>query len=319
MTTSAILETYGGHLAGVAASALWTATSLFFTAASRRLGVTVVNGGRIILAVGLLTLTYRLTSGAWWPALQGAQLAYLAASGIVGLAIGDQALFYSFLDIGPRRASLVMTTAPLFAAIFGWFALGEVLRPAAWIGVGVCVAGIAWVISERGGAAAGFDPARERRGYGLALIYAVCQAGGMLLSKQGMGHGWLPKAEMLSPQPASLVRMSFAALAMLPLLGLHVWRERRLSQAGRPTVRYGTAAAGAVLALGGTIVGPYLGVWMSLVASDRAPLGIAQTCCSLTPLFILPVAAIVEKERITLRAALGALLAVGGLAVLFLA
>ena len=63
--------------------------------------------------------------------------------------------------------------------------------------------------------------------------------------------------------------------------------------------------------------GPFLGVWMSLVATDNAPVGVAQTLCSLTPLFLVPLAALIYKERISPRAALGAIMAVGGAALLF--
>lgn len=62
----------------------------------------------------------------------------------------------------------------------------------------------------------------------------------------------------------------------------------------------------------GAVVGPYLGVWMSLTAMDHIPLGIAQTLCSLSPVLILPVVAVIYKERVTRRAVLGAGLAVAG-------
>jgi drug/metabolite transporter (DMT)-like permease len=57
---------------------------------------------------------------------------------------------------------------------------------------------------------------------------------------------------------------------------------------------------------------------MSLVASDRAPLGVAQILCLLTPLFLIPCMAPLYKERISPRAVIGALAAVGGVAVLFI-
>jgi drug/metabolite transporter (DMT)-like permease len=56
---------------------------------------------------------------------------------------------------------------------------------------------------------------------------------------------------------------------------------------------------------------------MSLVSSDRVPIGIAQTLCSFTPILILPFAVRVHGERIGPRAILGAALAVMGIAVLF--
>ena len=146
---------------------------------------------------------------------------------------------------------------------------------------------------------------------------AACQAGGLLLSKQGMGHGWLPEDRHLDPQAATLLRMLFAGAGVLPILVLHRLRHRGRAQAAMGTESPGRRSAGWSFAACGAVVGPYLGVWMSLVASDRAPLGVAQTLCSLAPVFILPFAVLIHKERVSPRAALGAMVAVGGSALLF--
>lgn len=308
------LHTHVGELAGLATSILWTGTSLLFTAAARRLGPTLVNGTRIGIAIVLLGTTHRLLTGQWIPDLLPRQAALLAASGLVGLTLGDQALFSAFVDIGPRLAMLVMTTAPLLAALFGWAVLGEVLPPHAWLGVGLTLGGVTWVILERppGGAT---RPRHRLRGLACALVGAACQAGGLLLSKQGMGHGWLPEAEHMSAQTATFARMSFAGLGVLPIL---LWWRLRPRAAGSALLSPGGSRLGGLaFTLGGAAVGPFLGVWMSLVASDHAPLGVAQTLCGLSPVFILPFAAIIHKERISPRAVLGAVVAVGGSAVLF--
>ena len=152
----------------------------------------------------------------------------------------------------------------------------------------------------------------------MAFVGAACQAGGLLLSKQGMGHGWLPADQHLDPQAATLLRMVFAALGMLPVLALHTVRERRSRAKGVSSMRLGSRRAGLLFMALGAVVGPYLGVWMSLVASDRAPLGVAQTLCSLSPIFLLPVVAVIYKEEVSRRAMAGAFIAVGGSALLFL-
>jgi drug/metabolite transporter (DMT)-like permease len=82
--------------------------------------------------------------------------------------------------------------------------------------------------------------------------------------------------------------------------------------------RVGQARTGLLLAIGGSFVGPYLGVWMSLEAAHHAPLGVAQTLISLTPILILPFSRMVYHERITPRAICGAVVAVIGVALLFL-
>jgi len=57
------LSAYVGQLAGVGTSILWTFTTLFFTAAGKRLGTTVVNATRICFACCLLAVTHRYLQG----------------------------------------------------------------------------------------------------------------------------------------------------------------------------------------------------------------------------------------------------------------
>lgn len=320
------LHGYAGPAAGVATSLLWTSTSLLFTAAGRRLGVVVVNVSRLLMAIVLLGVTHRLLSGLWVPEAYGRQVGYLALSGVVGLTLGDQALFTAFVDIGPRLAMLIMTTSPLFAALFGRVALGESLPGAAWIGIGLTLGGVAWVVAERPPTVLGERMPHRTRGIALAFVGAACQAAGLLLSKQGMGHGWLPEGQHMAPQAATLIRMTFAGAAALPMVAVYQRRKRGRAAGGAvsgasrdgrdgwvPTaVKWGLA-----FTVCGAVTGPFLGVWMSLVASDRAPLGVAQTLCSLSPVFLLPASAVIHRERISVRAILGALVAVGGSSLLF--
>lgn len=306
-----------GLAAGLATSMLWTLTSLFFTAAGKRIGPTAVNAFRICLAIILLATTHRLLSDVWIPQALPRQFLLLALSGVIGLSLGDQALFTAFVDIGPRRSMLIMTTAPLFAALFGWIALGETLHAWAWVGIVLVIGGVGWVISERPRRGLQQPAPHVLRGVILALVAAACQAAGLLFSKQGMGHGWAAESQYIDPQTATLIRVFFAGIGLLPILCLHAYRQRKRALTGRTVARTGSRRAGYAFAAAGAAVGPFLGVWMSLVASHYAPLGIAQTLCSLPPLFLLPVAALIHKEHITPRAILGALMAVGGIALLF--
>lgn len=309
-------DAYVGQAAGLATSLLWTATSLFFDAASRRIGPVAVNSFRIVMAVVLLGLTHRLWTGQWIPDALLGQYAYLALSGFVGLSLGDQALFSAFVRIGPRRSMLVMTTSPLFAAFFGWLALDETLPLVSWLGVLLTTGGVAWVVLERPRLTSGESAEGSIKGVLLALVAAACQGGGLLLSKKGMGHGWLDANQHLDPQAATLVRMFFAAIGVIPILAVHALRSRK-ARVIAPTAWQGhSALRGYIMAGCGSVTGPFLGVWMSLVASDLAPLGVAQTLCSMAPLFLLPFAALMYKERIGRRAIIGALAAIAGSAVL---
>lgn len=70
--------------------------------------------------------------------------------------------------------------------------------------------------------------------------------------------------------------------------------------------------------LAATVVGPFLGVTLSMVAVTYADVGIAQTLLSLMPVMIIPVVWILYGQRTSWRGILGAIISVIGVAVLFL-
>lgn len=299
-----------GPLAGLSTSVLWVFTTICFTEGGRRIGPTSVNALRLFGAVALHAGTFRLLQGHALPDLDPRQWRLLAASGLVGLSLCDQCLFQSFLDLGPRRAVLVMTTAPLFAALFGALFLGEHLGAAAVGAMGLTLAAVVWVVRERGAGPAAAVGSRTR-GLVLASIAAVAQAAGSLLGKRGLGHGWLPAEEHLDPQTATFVRMMFGALGVVPVLLVAVARGRLLGGVTGDGEAPNRAQGLAFVAVG-TVLGPFLGVWASFVAFDRLPIGVAQTLCSLTPVLILPISVRFYGERWSARAVGGALLALAG-------
>ena len=295
-----------GSLFGLATSGLWVLTTICFTEGGRRVGSTVVNAVRLTCALILHAVTFRLLGGTWVPEIPAEQWWYLAASGAIGLALCDSCLFQSFLDIGPRRATLVMVTSPLFAAGFGAMALGERLGAREGLGVVLTLAGVGWVILERSPLAG--TGKHLRRGLILALIASVAQAAAAMLGKRGMGHA-LEDAVKVAPQTASYTRMAFGALAMTPVV---LWSLRRRRRPVADAARVRERRHGLAWVAAGACFGPYLGVWASFETFERLDIGIGQTLCSLTPILILPVAARFYGEKITQRAVAGAVVALAG-------
>ncbi|MHC5003456.1 MAG: EamA family transporter, partial [Planctomycetota bacterium] len=203
-----------GALAALAAALCWVFTSLAFAAAGRRVGPTAVNLIRILLAVVVLAAVHRVAFGTWAPRVDRVGLAYLAVSGVIGLALGDQLLFTALVDVGPRLASLLMTLAPPAAALLAWPVLDEPLGLLAVMGMAVTLAGIGLVVLERPRGAAPTAHRRRGRGIALGLGAAVCQGAGLVLAKLGIGHTRLPVEAHLDPWSATLVRMVFAAVVL---------------------------------------------------------------------------------------------------------
>jgi len=319
-----------GPLAALGTALCWVFTSLSFASAGRRVGSTAVNLLRLFVALAILGLVHRIVFGVWTPTMDRAGFIYLALSGLIGLTIGDQFLFTAFVDIGPRLSTLLMTFWSPIAAVLAWFMLEESMRPTAMLGIAVTLAGVAWVILERPKQHVKQQRSRHHvRGIFFGLGGAAGQAIGFVLAKLGMGHTRLPRAEHLNPWSATLTRMAVAAAGMVLLYA--TWRVIRspkqidevieispelenLERAGHSKRSIWPFAL--LMIFTGSVCGPVLGVWLSLVALDNAPAGVAATLMTMTPVFILPFAMWWEKEHVSWRAAIGAAVAVAGVAIL---
>src|SRR5207248_11515180 len=114
------------QLLALATAFLWTMSSLSFEAASRRAGSVAVNLIRLVIAFALLCVLGAVTRGKPLPTDASAyQWKWLLISGFVGFFIGDLCLFRALVLLGARLCTLIMSLAPIIAAIVGYCWLGE--------------------------------------------------------------------------------------------------------------------------------------------------------------------------------------------------
>ena len=301
------MPSYLGELAALATSLCWSVSATFFTLASQRVGSMIVNRARLVVAALFLITTHWLILGQPIPfGAEAERWLWLGLSGIIGLAVGDAFLFQAYIWIGPRLTMLLMSTAPVISGLLAWATLGEKLRGLQWLGVLLTVAGITWVVLERGNGSDKDDPARRNdlRGILFGLGAALAQAIGLILAKRGLG-GDFPALS------GNVIRMLTAAAAL--------WGLTLLQGQARATVQRLTKERSALLPiLGGSFMGPFLGVWLSLASIQLSQIGVASTLMALPPVFLLPVARFYFHEHIGWRAVAGTLVALAGVVLLFL-
>jgi drug/metabolite transporter (DMT)-like permease len=68
----------------------------------------------------------------------------------------------------------------------------------------------------------------------------------------------------------------------------------------------------------GAFIGPFMGITLSMVAVTYTDAGVAQTLMSLMPVLIIPTVWILYRQRTSWRGIVGALVAVIGVAIIFL-
>jgi drug/metabolite transporter (DMT)-like permease len=295
-----------GEVAAILTAVCWSGTAVFFTFAGRRVGSVVVNRTRLVMALVLISITHWVLLGVPFPArAEPDRWLWLGLSGIIGLALGDAFLFQAYLWVGPRLGMLMMSLAPVIAALLAFAFLGETMSLVQWLGVFVTLAGIALVVLE-GNRGAGVSP--EKRDYRRGILFGVGaasgQAIGLVLAKQGLQGDF-------SALSANWIRMASAVLAL--------WGVTILSGRAGPTLRRLAEDRGALLPiLAGAITGPFVGVWLSLIAVQLTQVGVASTLIALPPVFLLPIGAVVFKERVGPGAVVGTVVAMVGVALLFL-
>jgi drug/metabolite transporter (DMT)-like permease len=301
-----------GETAAVCTSVLWTVTSVFFASASRRIGALNVNAYRIVVAVILLGGAHLTAFGTFAPAANNAQWLYLGLSGIIGLALGDFGYFNALALIGPRRGVLLMSMAPIFSVLSAYFILDEILSLWAIIGIAVTLTGVCVVILEREEESGEVSVPKRKKTLGMlfGLGGSMGQGIGLVISKYGMmtvaDHPTAP----LNPLSATLIRMLAATFS----IWLFAVTTGRLSK----VIQSWTDRKAITRTVGGAATGPFLGVWLSMVAVTYTVAGVAATLMSLMPVMIIPVVWILYKQRTTWRGILGAGIAVIGVAILFL-
>jgi drug/metabolite transporter (DMT)-like permease len=308
---SASTGAYLGQFAALGAAALWACTALAIEGAARRIGSLTVNLVRLLFAFCFLCLAGWLSRGLALPvdATPHAWV-WLTVSGLVGFTFGDLCLYRAFVVLGSRLSTLMMSLVPPLAALVGWLALGETLTPRDLLGMTLTVGGIAWAVLERTRPKVGEGPtAGPTAGHhvtpaGLALGFggALGQASGLILSKIGMGS--------YNAFAAGQIRV-LAGIAGYSLLFLVIGWWPNVRQGVRDRTALGFTALGAFF-------GPFLAVTLSLIAIRATVAGVAASIMALSPVLIIPLVILLRGEKVGIGGLLGALVAVSGVALLFL-
>ena len=297
---------YAGEASAVGSSLLWAAAGIVFRRLKGRVPAAAMNLAKNGTAALCFVVLLVVLSGSPWPrGLSPRATAYLAASGVLGLTVCDTFFLRSILELGPRRATLIMAgLAPglvFAAALFPPFSqVDKAARVLPWLGFAIALGGV-WLAS-REVPDGPVDPVAARRGLRDGVLAAVFQAAGVLLTRLAIQEGAAPfegAAVRLTSGSVGLVAMGAAAGS------LSTWRTT-------------LSAPGVLRTLAVTaFFGTFLGIGLNTCALAWADsTGVATTINSMSPVWLIPLSAVFLAERHGLRAWLSTLLAVVGIALL---
>lgn len=283
-----------GILAALGSAASWSLGAVLFKDLGESLSsfaMTLVKGGVSVLLLGVLTLL----AGGYADIGRDAYL-YLILSGILGIALSDTFFFSALKEVSPQTITLLFTFGQVVTVILAVLLLGESLPGQGWAGIALIITGITIGMfpsfAEKGQS--------TLRGIVFGLISILLMSFAVILTKKGLAQ--------VSTLYATFIRMLAGTVGML-LVGVATRRLGGWVSPFRDTrLIWKFTLSVCVITIGG--------FWLAIVAFKYTSVAVANSLISTEPIFVLPVSALFLKERVTMQAVTGAVIATVGVIVL---
>ncbi|WP_394245564.1 DMT family transporter [Vibrio astriarenae] len=286
----------------LAAAFLWAVASLMSVTPAAHLGTFAYSRWRMGCTSIILTSMALYTGG--WATVTTEAVTPMVLSGLIGIFIGDTALFACLNRMGPRQAGLLFSCHAVFSVILGYFIFSETMTNLELAGSLLVFFGVAGAIffgrKKPPNSKLEQISGSLSLGIGLGLLAALCQALGGIIAKPVMMTD-------IDPVAASAMRMisAFVAHSLFRLTGAKI---ARATQPMNRRIFLITAVNGFIaMAVGMTLI---------LYALKDGHVGMVALLSSTTPVMLLPLLWIYTKQRPNRYAWIGALLAVSGTALL---
>lgn len=295
---------------------LFACSAIFGQRAAKLFGPLRANAIRLSIACAVLGILTWITDGiqghsSWHPAVFPA----LFLSGAVGFGFGDIGLFLAYPRLGARLTILInFSLATLFAAWGDQALLGEHLTLPQWSGVVLVLAGLGLALWPTG------QPGLRARAPWSGLCFAALAGAG-----QGFGttlSGWANRVAEQQQVSIHGISQAFQRSTAGVLVAVTVWavwrtwlkKPEAVSGASLPARR---KHAGFWMT-GAALFGPVAGVSCYQWARLQLPSAVVVAIVATSTLWVIPLAKMIDQDHPTLRQVAGTLVAVAGIAVLYL-
>ncbi|KIE18879.1 membrane protein [Vibrio sinaloensis] len=286
----------------LAAAFLWAVASLLSVTPAQHLGTFAYSRWRMGCTSLILGTMAMVTGG--WSTVEASAISAMMLSGVIGIFIGDTALFACLNRMGPRQAGLLFSCHAVFSAILGYFLFSETMTKMELLGSLLVFTGVITAIffGRKGQTDNQLEAIKGKVwiGVGLGLVAALCQALGGIIAKPIMQTD-------IDSVAASAMRMmtAFAAHCLFFLSGA------KLARATQPiNIKiFSITAINGFLAMA-------VGMTLILYALQEGNVGMVALLSSTTPIMLLPILWIYSGKRPNRFAWIGAIVAVIGTGIL---
>ncbi|MEM6916404.1 MAG: DMT family transporter [Verrucomicrobiota bacterium] len=269
-----------------------------------------------IIRLGIAALLLGSLVFLLWPeSLSKQTFLWFFVSGLVGFGLGDVALFLAYERLGSRLTILLnLCLAPLFAMITEWLWLGNGVSAKVMICAALILMGVTMAI--RPGAKS--RQKMERIGsFGFGIIMAVTAGFG-----QGFGAVISRKAEeiaALNNVAINGISAAFQRVFAGLVFAMVVAAILRWIRNQKPAFQIRELVEPKMVPwlMGAALFGPVIGVSCFQWALQSLESGIVLAITAMTPIVLMPMAAVTEGDHPSALAVFGAVIAVTGVSLLY--
>jgi len=270
-----------GEILALASGVVWAVAVILFRISGRRIHPIGLNLGKNVLALAMIAPTLLVLGEPLFPSVPAATTGLLLLSGVLGIAVSDTLFFYALNRLGASLVAIVDCFYSPFVIGLSFLLLGERLTAWQLVGAALVVSAVLTISREK----------REERldGKSLAIgvLYGVLAmffvAFGIVMVKPILGK--------VSIFWATLVRLAGGSLALAVLVPF--LKNRRAILAPLAERRNWKALIPAAF------FGSYLSLILWMGGMRYAKASIAAVLNQLNTIFIVIIAAIFLKERVT--------------------
>lgn len=294
-----------GELAALGAAISWTVSALLYGKALQETKPLSANIIRLT-ATGAFLFALLVVLGKFsvLTSLRGDTLILAGVSGLIGLGIGDTLYMVSLKSIGVSRAVPITCTYPLFTILWAIVLVGEPVTLSVVFGAFAIVFGV-WLLSrEKNRGNGGAEKKIPSKGVAIALAAAIIWSVGITMINIAMKEA----PDIDHAYSLNILRVVVAAVLMTVAAPI-IDRNLGFTGIGRKNVL--ALIAGGIVALG---FGWFLLTYSFIYTLETQAVPISST----TPLFSTFVGATFLHEKLTAKGALGSIIVVLGVFIIFL-
>lgn len=221
----------------------------------------------------------------------------LGVSGLLGISLGDTFFFAALQKLGPHVLVVLSLLGQVLTVLFAICFLGEHLTTNMSVGILMVISGVAVVVYTR------ISDTTKKNSIGgifYGLMAVLCMSISVIIAKKGLTS--------VSAVQGTFIRMLWGTSGLL-LWGL---ATRRLGEWVSPFREIKLMKNFFLL----VCLVSFGGFWLFHVAVKYTEVSVANTLSATEPLFVIPLAALFLKEKITWSAVTGTVVSVGGIILL---